>query len=144
MHCMNTNIKVEDVVNGIGWPKREREIYRGLFTALSVNKVWNQGGLWLKTTNRLIFAHWIQLSNARLTHWPYPKDITYLIFKAELHVIWWPIRSSMLSLVSGLKPLKEEKHLISEKVWSMPALMHSYIIYLDLQVKSSKGGHGGK
>lgn len=46
MHHMNSNIKVEDVVNGIGWPKRETEIYRGLFTALSVNKVWNQGGLW--------------------------------------------------------------------------------------------------
>lgn len=61
MHCMNTNIKVGDVVNGIGWTKRDREIYRGLFTALSVNKVWHQGDLWLKTTKRLIFAHWIHL-----------------------------------------------------------------------------------
>jgi len=26
----------------------------------------------------------------------------------------------------------------------MPALMHSYIIYLDLQVMSYKGAHGGK
>lgn len=46
--------------------------------------------------------------------------------------------------ISGLKPLKDEKHLISEKVWSMPALMHSYIIYLGLQEKSHKGAHGGK
>lgn len=29
MHHMDTNIKVEDVVNGIGWPKRKRsaEVY---------------------------------------------------------------------------------------------------------------------
>ena len=26
MHHMITNIKVEDVVNSIGWPKREREV----------------------------------------------------------------------------------------------------------------------
>lgn len=39
MHSMITNIKVEDVVNSIGWPKRKREIYRGLFTTMSVNKV---------------------------------------------------------------------------------------------------------
>lgn len=31
MHLMNTNIKVEDVVNGIGWPKRERERSREVY-----------------------------------------------------------------------------------------------------------------
>lgn len=39
MHHIDTSVKVEDVVNGIGSPKREREICRGLFTALSVNQV---------------------------------------------------------------------------------------------------------
>lgn len=143
MHLMNTNIKVEDVVNGFGWPKRERGICRGLFTALSVNKVWNQDGLWLKTTNRLIFARWIQLSNARLTHWPHPKDIMYFIFKAQLHVTWWPTRISMLSYFWTEAFKRREASDLWEGV--IYACTHVLIYYLSWsKVKSYKGAHGGK